>query len=128
MLARSTRAAARALGLKLFAESSPSDALTALCAPAGIDSGTLIKEFKKNFGAVVANGQGEMKGRIFRIAHLGYYDFADTVAFIACLEIILKKLGLPVELGSGVKAAQEVYLSATETRRHEDRRLRIEDR
>jgi len=110
LLARSTRAAARALGLKLFAESSPSDALTALCAPAGIDSGTLIKEFKKNFGAVVANGQGEMKGRIFRIAHLGYYDFADTVAFIACLEIILKKLGLPVELGSGVKAAQEEYL------------------
>ena len=118
LLARSTRAAARALGLKLFAEGSPSDALTALCAPAGIDSETLIKEFKKNFGAVVANGQGEMKGKIFRIAHLGYYDFTDTVAVIACLEIILKKLGLPVELGSGVRAAQQEYLNATETRRH----------
>jgi aspartate aminotransferase-like enzyme len=110
LLAKATRAAAGALGLKLFAPDSPSDALTAICAPGGIDSGTLIKEFKKNFGAVVANGQGEMKGKIFRIAHLGYYDFTDTLAIIACLEIILKKLNVAVELGSGVKAAQEVYL------------------
>jgi len=70
----------------------------------------LIKEFKKNFGAIVANGQGEMKGQLFRIAHLGYYDFTDTVALIACLEVILKKLNLPVELGAGVTAAQRVYL------------------
>jgi aspartate aminotransferase-like enzyme len=110
LLASATRSAAKALGLKLFAESSPSDALTAICSPEGMDSGTLIKEFKKNFGATVANGQGEMKGQLFRIAHLGYYDFIDTVAVIACLEIILKKIGFPVALGTGVKAAQEVYL------------------
>ncbi|MFN8006844.1 MAG: alanine--glyoxylate aminotransferase family protein [Terriglobia bacterium] len=110
LLAAATRAAAKALGLKLFAESSPSDALTAICSPQGLDSGVLIKEFKKNFGATVANGQGEMKGQLFRVAHLGYYDFIDTVAVIACLEIILKKLGVPVELGRGVQAAQEVYL------------------
>jgi aspartate aminotransferase-like enzyme len=110
LLARTTRAAAGALGLRLFAESCPSDALTAICSPEAVDSGTLIKEFKRNFGAVVANGQGEMKGKIFRIAHLGYYDFTDMVALIACLEIILKKLGVPVELGSGVRAAQQVYL------------------
>ena len=110
LLALATRSAAKALGLKLFAESSPSDALTAICSPAGMDSGVIIKEFKKNFGATVANGQGEMKGKLFRIAHLGYYDFIDTVAVIACLEIILKKLGLPVALGTGVKAAEEVYL------------------
>ena len=110
LLARATRAAAGALGLRLFAESCPSDALTAICSPEAVDSGTLIKEVKRNFGAVVANGQGEMKGKIFRIAHLGYYDFTDMVALIACLEIILKKLGVPVELGSGVRAAQQVYL------------------
>jgi aspartate aminotransferase-like enzyme len=110
LLAKATRAAAVALGLKLFAADSPSDALTAICAPEGIESGTLIREFKGSFGAVVANGQGEMKGKIFRIAHLGYYDFTDTLAIIACLEIILKKLNVAVELGSGVKAAQEVYL------------------
>jgi aspartate aminotransferase-like enzyme len=51
-----------------------------------------------------------MKGKIFRVAHLGYYDFTDTVALIACLEILLKRLGIPIELGSGVRAAQQVYL------------------
>ena len=110
LLAQATRSAAQALGLKLFASASPSDALTAICSPEGIESGVIIKEFKRNFGAVVANGQGEMKGKIFRVAHLGYYDFTDAVAVVACLEIILKKLGIPVELGSGVKAAQQVYL------------------
>ena len=110
LLASATRSAAKALDLKLFAESSPSDALTAICSPEGMDSGNIIKEFKKNFGATVANGQGEMKGKLFRIAHLGYYDFIDTIALIACLEIILKKLGLPVALGTGVKAAEEIYL------------------
>jgi aspartate aminotransferase-like enzyme len=110
LLAEATRSAATALGLKLFAESSPSDALTAICAPEGMDSGAIIKEFKKRFGATVANGQGEMKGQIFRVAHLGYYDFTDTIAVVACLEIILKTLGVPVEMGAGVRAAQEVYL------------------
>jgi aspartate aminotransferase-like enzyme len=110
LLASATRAASQALGLKLFAASSPSDALTAICAPDGMDSGIIIKEFKKNFGATLANGQGEMKGKLLRVAHLGYYDFTDMVAFVACLEIILKKLNLPVELGVGVKAAQQVYL------------------
>jgi aspartate aminotransferase-like enzyme len=110
LLARATRAAAEALGLRLFAESCPSDALTAICSPGAVDSGTLIKEFKRNFGAVVANGQGEMKGKIFRVAHLGYYDFTDTIALIACLEILLNRLGIPIELGSGVRAAQQVYL------------------
>jgi len=111
LLAEATRAAAKALGLRLFAESSPSDALTAICAPSGVDSGTIVKAFKKEFGATVANGQGEMKGQLFRIAHLGYYDFTDTVALIALLEIILKRLNIPVELGAGVTAAQKVYLA-----------------
>ncbi len=110
LLATVTRASAKALGLRLFAESSPSDALTAICAPDGTDSGAIIKEFKKTFGATIANGQGEMKGKIFRIAHLGYYDFTDAIALIALLEIILKKLDLPVELGAGVRAAQRAYI------------------
>lgn len=111
LLAESTRAAVRALGLKLFAEQSPSDALTAVCAPAGIDSGTIVREFKKLFGTIIANGQGEMKGKIFRVAHLGYYDFYDAVATVACLEIILHRLGVHIKLGDGVRAAQEVFLA-----------------
>jgi aspartate aminotransferase-like enzyme len=104
-----TRAAARALGLKLFAEDSPGAALTAITSPAGIDSGEIVKAYRNRFGAVIANGQGEMKGQLFRIAHLGYYDYLDTIAAIGALEHVLAALGQPVELGSGLQAAQQVY-------------------
>jgi aspartate aminotransferase-like enzyme len=110
LLAEASRAGARALGLKLFAESSPANAATAVCAPAGMDSGAIVKELRTRFGAIIANGQGSMKGQIFRLAHLGYYDIADLFAVFAALEIALLKLGHRVELGSSVRAAQEVYL------------------
>ncbi|HLW55579.1 MAG TPA: alanine--glyoxylate aminotransferase family protein [Candidatus Angelobacter sp.] len=104
-----TRAAAKALGLKLFAASSPGAALTAISSPAGLDSGEIVKAFRNRFGAVIANGQGEMKGQLFRIAHLGYYDYLDTIAAIGALEHVLASLGQDVELGAGLRAAQEVY-------------------
>jgi aspartate aminotransferase-like enzyme len=110
LLAEATRAAVQALGLKLFAPDSPANAVTAVCAPAGMDSGSIVKEMRARFGAIVANGQGSMKGKIFRLAHLGYYDAADLFAVLAALEIVLLKLGQKVELGSSVRAAQEVYL------------------
>jgi len=110
LLAEATRAAAPALGLKLFAPRSPANAVTAICAPQGMDSGSIVKEMRARFGAIVANGQGSMKGKIFRLAHLGYYDAADLFAGLAALEIVLLKVGHKVELGSGVRAAQEVYL------------------
>jgi aspartate aminotransferase-like enzyme len=110
MLAEATRAAANALGLKLFAKSSPANAVTAICPPEGIDSSAIVKELRTRFGAIVANGQGTMKGKIFRLAHLGYYDVADVFAIVAALEIVLQKIGHKVELGSGVRAAQEAYL------------------
>jgi aspartate aminotransferase-like enzyme len=110
LLAEATREAARAWGLKLFAVASPADALTAICAPEGMDSGVIVKEMRSRFGAIVANGQGSMKGKIFRLAHLGYYDAADLFAALAALEIVLLKVGHKLELGSGVRAAQEVYL------------------
>ncbi len=77
-----------------------------------MDSGVIVKEFRNRFGAIIANGQGSMKGQIFRIAHLGYFDFADLFAVIAGLEIILRANGRPVEFGSGVAAAQEIYAGA----------------
>jgi aspartate aminotransferase-like enzyme len=110
LLAEATREAAQAWGLKLFAVASPADALTAICAPEGMDSGVIVKEMRARFGAIVANGQGSMKGKIFRLAHLGYYDAADLFAALAALEIVLLKAGHKVELGSGIRAAQEVYL------------------
>jgi len=110
LLAAATREAVGALGLKLFAASSPANAATAVCAPEGMDSGAIIKELRNRFGAIVANGQGSMKGQIFRLAHLGYYDMADLFAIVAALEVALVKLGQKVELGRGVRAAQEAYL------------------
>ncbi len=108
-LARATRAACEALGLELFAPESPSASVTAVKAPADMDSGVIVKEFKSRFGSIIANGQGSMKGQIFRIAHLGYFDFPDLFAMVAELELILEANGVAVKLGSGVAAVQKVY-------------------
>jgi aspartate aminotransferase-like enzyme len=108
--AEMTRAGAQALGLKLFAASAPAAALTAIQSPAGVDSGAIVKEFRESFAAVVANGQGEMKGKLFRIAHLGYYDYLDTIGILAALEhVLISVTGKPVKYGTTVSAAQEVY-------------------
>src|SRR3984893_2010737 len=114
LCAEMTRAGAKALRLKLYA-SSPAAALTAICSPDGIDSGKIVKEFRESFDAVVANGQGEMKGKLFRIAHIGYYDYLDTIGILAALEHVLARTtGRNVEYGAAVRAAQEVYARATE--------------
>jgi aspartate aminotransferase-like enzyme len=112
LLACATRAAAGALGLELFAPESPGSSVTSIQAPTGWDSGTIVKEFRNRFGAIIANGQGSMKGKIFRIAHLGYFDFADLFGVVAELELILAANGHPVRLGSGVAAVQKVYAEA----------------
>jgi len=109
LLAEATRSAAVRLGLELFSASSPGSSVTAIKPPAGMDSGVIVKEFRNRFGAIIANGQGSMKGQIFRIAHLGYFDFSDLFAMVACLEIILNANGYPVKYGTGVAAVQEVY-------------------
>ena len=103
-------AGAQALGLKLFAARSPAAALTAIEAPGGVDSSAIVKEFRDSFSAVVANGQGEMKGKLFRIAHLGYYDYLDTIGILAALEHVLATVtSKKVEYGAAVRAAQQVY-------------------
>jgi aspartate aminotransferase-like enzyme len=112
MLAHATRTAATTLGLELFAPNSPSSSVTAIKAPAGMDSSEIVKGFRNNFGAIIANGQGTMKGQIFRIAHLGYFDFADMFSLIAELELILHSKGVPVEFGRGVAAVQKIYADA----------------
>jgi aspartate aminotransferase-like enzyme len=109
-----TRAAAKALKLTLFSRTSPGAALTAIASPDGVDSSDIVKAFRNHFGAVIANGQGEMKGQLFRIAHLGYYDYLDTIAAIGALEQVLVQLGKPIELGAGLRAAQEVYAQSTQ--------------
>lgn len=110
LCAAMTRAGVQALGLKLFSASSPGAALTAVSAPEGADSNVICKRFRDQFGAVVANGQAEMKGQLFRIAHIGYYDYLDTVGVLAALEQVVADLTKKkVEFGSAVRAAQDVY-------------------
>ena len=105
-----TRAGLVALGFTLFAPTAPAAAATAVAVPEGLDSGTVVKELKSRFGAVIANGQGEMKGKIFRIAHLGFFDYMDTIALLGALELIARDtLKLPVQFGQGIAAAQEIF-------------------
>jgi aspartate aminotransferase-like enzyme len=118
LAAKMTRAGAQALGLKLFAASSPAAALTAIESPAGIDSGAIVKEFRERFSAIVANGQGEMRGKLFRIAHLGYYDYLDTIGILAALEhVVAAVTGRNVEYGAAVRAAQEIYARSPSRKR-----------
>jgi len=118
LAAEMTRAGAKALGLTLFSPSCPAAALTAINAPAGLDSGAIVKEFRETFSAVVANGQGDMKGKLLRIAHIGYYDYLDTIGILGALEQVLTSVtAKPVQYGSAVRAAQEVYARSQAERR-----------
>jgi aspartate aminotransferase-like enzyme len=107
-LAHATREAVKALGLELFAPTSPSNALTAIKAPEGIDGKKLKKNFEDMYGLIIAGGQSQLKGKIIRIAHIGYFQSLDIIQAVSALELILKEMGYPVELGKGVKAAEEI--------------------
>ena len=108
-----TRAAATALGFKLFApKGAEAAAATAILAPEGTDSGTIVKGLKNQFAAIVTDGQGEMKGQLFRIAHLGFFDYMDTIAIIGALEQVIAATKLPLpnfEFGKGLIAAQNFF-------------------
>jgi aspartate aminotransferase-like enzyme len=111
-IAAMTRAAVEALGLRLFAPDAPAAAVTAVLPPPGLDSGVIVKELKSRFAAVITNGQGEMKGEIFRIAHLGFFDYMDTIALVGALEQVAHSLQLPgFAFGKALIAAQSVYAS-----------------
>jgi len=109
-LAEATRAAAKALGLELYAPDSPSNAVTAVKVPEGVQGGKLKNLFFEKFGVTVAGGQDQAKGKIIRIAHLGYYERLDMVMVISALEMLLKEMGYKFELGAGVKAAEEILM------------------
>jgi len=113
VLAAATRAAAAALGQPLVAPRAHGDALTALHPPSGLDSSAIVKGLKAEFASTVAGGQGKLKGRILRVAHLGYYDATDILGLLASLEVVLHRLGHRFELGSGVAAAEREYLRLT---------------
>jgi len=109
-LARATRAAGEALGLKALAPSAPSNAATGVFVPEGVDGGKLVKYLRDEMGVTMAGGQDHLKGKVLRIAHLGYIDTFDILISIAAIEMALVKFGHKVELGKGVAAAQQILI------------------
>ncbi len=109
-LANTTREAVKAIGLELFSRQSPSNAVTAIKAPAGLDGQEIYKNLRVKYGITAAGGQGQAKGKIFRIAHLGYADTFDIITAIAGVEMVLKSMGYSVKLGTGVAVAEELLM------------------
>jgi aspartate aminotransferase-like enzyme len=107
-LAQATRTAMKALGLELYAKASPSNSLTAVETPAGYDGQEVYNLLRKKYGVTTAGGQDQAKGRIFRIAHLGYVGIFDVIIAVSAVEMVLKGMGYPLKLGAGVAAAEEV--------------------
>lgn len=108
-LARATRSGVEALGLELFAKATPSPALTAVGAPAGVDSEAILTAYSAAHNITIAGGQGEMKGRVFRLGHMGYVGDFDVLTALAALEQVLHELGQPIDFGAAVRAAQKVF-------------------
>jgi aspartate aminotransferase-like enzyme len=107
-LARATRSGVEALGLDLFARVRPSPALTAVVAPRGVDSEQVLALYSSAHNITIAGGQGEMKGTVFRLGHMGYVGDFDVITALAALEQVLHELGQPVDFGSAVRAAQKI--------------------
>jgi serine---pyruvate transaminase len=107
-LAEATRAGIKALGLLLLAEKSPSDALTVVRVPEGIDGARIPKLFQELCNITIVGGQDRLRGKVFRLAHMGYVDAFDVVTMVAAVEFVLHRLGYPIKWGDGVRAVQEV--------------------
>ena len=109
-LGRAARAGVKALGLELFSpDEDRSAVVTAVRAPSGIDSGDVIRSLRDRFGITIANGQGDLKGKIFRLGHIGWFDLFDITTQIAAVELVLADLGVDVERGVAVTAALEGF-------------------
>jgi aspartate aminotransferase-like enzyme len=109
-MAEATQAAVKAMGLELFAPTASSDVVTAVKVPQGIDGEKLVKTMRDTYGITIAGGQDELKGKVFRFAHMGFIEEFDIIAGISCLEKVLQQMGYKFTLGSGLRAAQEVFL------------------
>jgi len=105
LMAQATRAGVEAMGLALFAKR-PANAVTAVSVPNGVDGKRLLKHLQDRYHVTLAGGQGEMAGKIFRVAHMGYITPFDILVALAALELSLLELGVSITPGEGLKAAQ----------------------
>jgi len=112
-LGRASRAAVKALGLELFGpEDERANVVTAFKVPDGVDGGKLPKLLRDTYNITANGGQNQLKGKILRIAHTGYFGAFDILTSVAAVEMALRDLGHDVELGAGVAAAQQVFQEA----------------
>jgi aspartate aminotransferase-like enzyme len=109
-LANVMRKSVQAIGLELYSKESPSNSVTAVMTPPGIDGQVVYKNLRQKYGITAAGGQDRAKGKIFRIAHLGYSDTFDVIIAIAGIEMVLKRMGYQVKLGTGVAVAEELLM------------------
>jgi aspartate aminotransferase-like enzyme len=107
-LAKATRAAAGGLGLELFS-SSPTNAVTGISVPSGLDGTAIVRNMRTKYGITIAGGQDHLKGKIVRIAHIGYMSEFDIITAISGLEMTLSDLGFGIRPGAGVAAAQATF-------------------
>lgn len=112
LLATATREGIKGFGLEIFPKSSPSDAVTAVKAPEGYDGQQIYKNLREKYGITAAGGQDHLKGKIFRISHMGYCDKFDVITAISGTEMVLKEMGYSGELGSGVRRAEEIFIKS----------------
>lgn len=110
LLAKATRAAVQALDLKLLAPTSPSPAATGVFLPEGINGSQFLKYMRDRMGVDIAGGQDHLKGKIVRISHIGYAGPFDVITAISTIEMALRRFGHPLDLGRGVRAAEEVLM------------------
>jgi aspartate aminotransferase-like enzyme len=107
ILADAMRAGIKALGLQLLSKR-PGNVTTAVLSP--LDTGKLTKLMRDKYGVTMAGGQDHLKGKIFRVAHLGYMGKFDVIVGLSAIEMAFCEMGKPLPLGTGVKAAEEVFL------------------
>jgi len=107
-LSEATKSAIKAMGLNLFTKEGLSEAITVVEVPPGIDGKEIVRLLKEEYGIMIAGGQGRLKGKVFRISHMGYVDENDIIVVISALEAVLNKLGYHVKKGVGIKAAQDI--------------------
>jgi serine---pyruvate transaminase len=113
-LGRACREGAKAMGLELFSpDEERSAVVTAIRAPDGVDSTAVVKGLRDRFGMTIANGQGELKGKIFRIGHSGWFDIFDITSALAAVELVLTDAGAEIERGVAVTRALEAWAEHT---------------
>ncbi len=113
-LGRACREGAKAMGLELFSpDEDRSAVVTAIRAPDRVDGTEIVSALRDRFGITIANGQGELKGKIFRIGHIGWFDIFDIATALAAVELVLSDVGAEIERGVAVTRALEAWAEHT---------------